>query len=573
MARVLRCRTSCFILLGILILLVGCTEKEYSVSGRVTDSAGNGISEVNLYIGYPVSATVTTDANGYWRAKVAGSPEVQASKYGYTFSPQKIQISENRPTASFKGTYSVSGVVRDEKGQGLEGVRINFSGEYGSVTTDKNGNWEKSGLAGRVTVVPTKQPYSFNPETTAIAGPSHFIIEARKVQQKINYREVESNNQREVANKIEVNRTYVGNLETKKDVDYYVFSLKSPGSIVVNFDHDLFDDANEYWTINLTNDAGTITYYSMKACGKPKAVATPKIRLPVGDYSIRITNHEPSSWQSYHSDRDYYLTVHHTAEGADFEKEFNDSFANATVMPLNQKVTGNLFKREDVDFYKFQLTEPGKVVIQFGHELFDNTNTFWVIQLLDDSLTRVIYKFYSEGKPAEVATADIRLPAGDYYLKITDYTPSSWQRYHSNRDYYLLTRYTEEREGFEREFNDSFANATPISFNRKITGNLYKREDVDFYKFQLTKPGKVVIQFGHELFDNTNTFWTIQLLDDSLTRVIHKFYSQGKPAEVASGDVQLPAGEYYLKITNYEPSSWQSYYSDREYNFTIQSQN
>ncbi len=76
-------------LLMVTLLLSGCLGiGTYQISGRVTDAQGNGLSEVTLMISGGTTATVETDADGNWKAKVKGTvtitPEPQD---GYLFSP------------------------------------------------------------------------------------------------------------------------------------------------------------------------------------------------------------------------------------------------------------------------------------------------------------------------------------------------------------------------------------------------------------------------------------------------------------------------------------------------------
>jgi len=70
-----------------------------------------------------------------------------------------------------KVTYSVSGYVKDEAGNGIAGVTIYFSGGYEAVTTDSEGHWSKEGLSGSVTVTPSKEGYTFTPPSITATGP------------------------------------------------------------------------------------------------------------------------------------------------------------------------------------------------------------------------------------------------------------------------------------------------------------------------------------------------------------------------------------------------------------------
>lgn len=58
--------------------------------------------------------------------------------------------------------YSISGRVTTTDG-GLAGVTVEFSGGFASVVTDSNGEWNKGGLTGVVSINPSKEDYLFQP--------------------------------------------------------------------------------------------------------------------------------------------------------------------------------------------------------------------------------------------------------------------------------------------------------------------------------------------------------------------------------------------------------------------------
>ena len=61
-------------------------------------------------------------------------------------------------------TYTVTGYVKDQLGAGLTDVTISLTGGLGSVITDGNGLWTKTGVPnGAYTATPSKAGYQFNP--------------------------------------------------------------------------------------------------------------------------------------------------------------------------------------------------------------------------------------------------------------------------------------------------------------------------------------------------------------------------------------------------------------------------
>ncbi|MFW6022893.1 MAG: hypothetical protein ACOCQW_05230 [Halanaerobiaceae bacterium] len=77
--------------------------------------------------------------------------------------------------ADSQDTYTVSGrvVLNNSDDNGIEGVTINI-GKFGSVTTDSEGYWSKSGISGRVTVTPEKGDMIFRPEFYTLTNPEYI---------------------------------------------------------------------------------------------------------------------------------------------------------------------------------------------------------------------------------------------------------------------------------------------------------------------------------------------------------------------------------------------------------------
>ncbi len=64
---------------------------------------------------------------------------------------------------------NVSGYVRDQNGNGIQNVKIEFSGGYQAVLTNQNGYWHKENLHGVVTITPLKSNWTFTPSSTIVS--------------------------------------------------------------------------------------------------------------------------------------------------------------------------------------------------------------------------------------------------------------------------------------------------------------------------------------------------------------------------------------------------------------------
>lgn len=139
----------------------------YTISGRVADGGGAGVSGVTIG-GLP--GNPTTDGNGDFSSTVVAgwSGTITPSKAGYSFLPSArtySNVSNNQSGQNFTASllsYTVSGRVVDGSGVPIAGVQL--AGLPGDPTTDPNGNYSATvthGWSG--TATPTKADYSFVP--------------------------------------------------------------------------------------------------------------------------------------------------------------------------------------------------------------------------------------------------------------------------------------------------------------------------------------------------------------------------------------------------------------------------
>lgn len=77
----------------------------YSVSGAVSDTQGQGISDVTIIVTGGINTTTTTDQNGSWSLSgLTGTVTIAAAKDGYTFTPESHQKSGPSNSVNFTGT-------------------------------------------------------------------------------------------------------------------------------------------------------------------------------------------------------------------------------------------------------------------------------------------------------------------------------------------------------------------------------------------------------------------------------------------------------------------------------------
>lgn len=74
-------------------------------------------------------------------------------------------------------TYVVSGIVKDDQGNGSKDVSVICSGDFsGKTLTDVNGTWNMVGLQGTVTIQPKKDGWTFVPDSVTVKKATEQIV-------------------------------------------------------------------------------------------------------------------------------------------------------------------------------------------------------------------------------------------------------------------------------------------------------------------------------------------------------------------------------------------------------------
>lgn len=100
----------------------------------------------------------------------------------------------------------------------------------------------------------------------------------------------------------------------------------------------------------------------------------------------------------------------------------------------------------------------------------------------------------------------------------------------------------------EEEPNDEIDNANPIDVNIKYSGILTDSNDVDYYRLQLEKKGKIILKLTHPKMDDSDTFWIVSLLGEGDDPRV-ELKSSGDNVETQSSAARVTPGVYYVRVT------------------------
>lgn len=118
----------------------------------------------------------------------------------------------------------------------------------------------------------------------------------------------------------------------------------------------------------------------------------------------------------------------------------------------------------------------------------------------------------------------------------------------------------------------TYASDTPtavqgINVNTKYYGELSTSDEVDSYKFTLSKAGHIRIDFGKEYESNTNKGWDVKVYDKNFEVIKSDSFYCGNSKTDKSSELGLNAGTYYIKVSKRD--NYYYYWTDVKYNMTV----
>lgn len=231
--------------------------------------------------------------------------------------------------------------------------------------------------------------------------------------------ETEDNNDFPQATPINVNQSYIGNIQDKYDKDYFKFEISQKGNISISFNHEQFNKYYDCWEIHLISDEKTILVFN--STGSTSSLTSDVVRLPVGTYYLKITSNN-------FNNLDYTFSVNYNDENEYFESEPNNDYKFATIINLDTEYIGNIQSKNDVDFYEINITDDNtSIEFYFMHEITDKNYTYWNVYFLDtngnglkfsDDNSKNFSYLSISGRESKTKFYINDLSCGKYYIKI-----------------------------------------------------------------------------------------------------------------------------------------------------------
>ena len=190
--------------------------------------------------------------------------------------------------------------------------------------------------------------------------------------------EIEPNNNSQDAAEIQTNTEYSGVLSEQNDIDIYKFTINQPGLVTFDFRND-YENTSDHWDIELIG-SNPASLYSTSIDGKNvDTVKSPNFGLGNGTYFLKI-----SSYGSKIVNLNYYIRVNYSASTG-WEAEVNDSADTANELTIGEEKKGNIYYYNDVDIYKVNIPQQGKISLDFSNDYIQDSLASWNVEMVGES--------------------------------------------------------------------------------------------------------------------------------------------------------------------------------------------
>ncbi|MFQ7866345.1 MAG: hypothetical protein ACLRIQ_12475 [Blautia wexlerae] len=230
------------------------------------------------------------------------------------------------------------------------------------------------------------------------------------------------------------------------------------------------------------------------------------------------------------------------------ESEPNDDWTTADNLSLNTWVKGTMRRKaddryyRDKDYYKFTISQAGETSIEIKPDDTNTINSSWDVYLSDSNK----HDLCKWSNVHTLKSSKVGWMPGTYYLRV-----NVWSGTDGDNAYNLIVHNTPSSQWEKDRYYDdkNLSNANILSLNKEYTGNLYDKQDVDYYRFKLNGTNAVSFKFKMDDTVSKSCVWRIDFQEfNSKNPLIPKYEYVS-----ANQTINIPkcSGDLLVKIRSY----------------------
>lgn len=319
--------------------------------------------------------------------------------------------------------------------------------------------------------------------------------------------------------------TVTGTLSSSNPEDVYTITIPESGTVRAKIGA---NDATVLVELRDMNNKSVENLHRFYQGGPDDPTWTQPVLLEPGEYHFVVTRAENIV------SKDYSLNISYL-KADNNETEPNQNIEEAMPLQINgNRVKGLINWDDKIDYYKIDLTEPGRLWVDVKSNMPNTGFMFYG--------AKGEYIYMDVAGPSYGITVEWKnyfdLEAGTYYFKVTG---GYWEQGLYNIGATFTPSNTKEAEP-----NNSMSTSISISAGKTYTGFLSLSDKDDYYKFDMPYDGYVTLDFSSEF-----SSYFFMLGEWESMPASHYYKGQlGKP-ELISKRMYLTKGTYYLRAHKY----------------------
>lgn len=373
------------------------------------------------------------------------------------------------------------------------------------------------------------------------------------VQYEDTYCETEQNNTIATADNYDrLGQTITGSISSASDTDYYKITSTTKGYLSFQLQHDKVSGrlSTDIYSVAVCDAAGN-TLYTMTSKKDEEKSESVNFGLDAGTYYLKVSGIQymdasGSLTVQGANGETYKLKVSWT-NADNWESESNDDINTADTMTSGKAVYGSLYGVSDSDYYGFQTTKDGYIVINLQHSKVTGwqNKAIYAVTVCDTS-GNSIYEMTSKAEDEATDSIKLGLSAGKYYIKVAG------QNAYYGGNYVIKTTF-KAYSTWEHESNDTYDTANTAVSGTTYSGDIRTYSDVDYFKTSLSANGYINVKLTHPVVsgqETTNMFVlsVIRKVDKDQYTEVYTTKIRGGDTSISTPNLGLPKGEYYIKI-------------------------
>lgn len=373
------------------------------------------------------------------------------------------------------------------------------------------------------------------------------------VQYEDTYCETEQNNTIATADNYDrLGQTITGSISSASDTDYYKITSTTKGYLSFQLQHDKVSGrlSTDIYSVAVCDAAGN-TLYTMTSKKDEEKTESINFGLDAGTYYLKVSGIQymdaSGSLTVQGANGETYKLKASWTNADNWESESNDDINTADTMTSGKAVYGSLYGVSDSDYYGFQTTKDGYIVINLQHSKFTGrqNKAIYAVTVCDTS-GNSIYEMISKAEDEFTDSIKLGLSAGKYYIKVAG------QNAYYGGNYVIKTTF-KACSTWEHESNDTYDTANTAVSGTTYSGDIRTYSDVDYFKTSLSANGYINVKLTHPVVsgqETTNMFVlsVIRKVDKDQYTEVYTTKIRGGDTSISTPNLGLPKGEYYIKI-------------------------